>query len=174
MFEWKVSSSNVGILPILNGYECDFYDEVCVCPYDQSQPQTFETFQDYKDHMQSVHQSGPFQKRRVKQLCSEYVIQRRRENARRQHRSGQFNNTHVKRTTLLQFVKTYDVFIQDVFREGYFDDTTMQDKWNRHLRITERDLEFYSLETIVSDIHMNYLNRHRRSLLQHQALGWDL
>ena len=164
----------MGIPLFADGYECNYDDEPCVCPYDSSKPQTFETFQDYKDHMSRVHQSEPFHKRRVKQLCSEYVIQKRREVAKQQHQEGKFRNTHVKREVLLQFIEIYDDFLTYVFREGYFDDSSLKSKWNDHLRITRRDLENNSLEEIVSELESNYLNRTRRLILSHRALGWDL
>jgi hypothetical protein len=153
---------NVGVPQIVDGYECDA-DTPCICPYDSTSTQTFATYQDYKNHLYDTHDSLPFQKRRHTKPCSEAVRQLRRERARNQHDSGVFLNTHVKKETLVEFVRLYDDFLADMFRDiGYEGDDHYKRTWNDNIRIRPGDLDRYTLESMVDNRKNAWLGRYRR------------
>ncbi len=163
MSDQTVFNFNHGISDIVDGYQCD-YDggNTCLCPYDRRFTQTFITFQDYKSHMESVHGCLPIQKRRVRKPVSSYVSKVRSQNTARQHRMGTFLNTHVKRETLLEFVKLYDEFVQDLLeRVRYYDQRFCLD-WDKYFRIDERDLINNSLEEIIIEIKNGFESRKRK------------
>jgi hypothetical protein len=161
VYELKDIALNVGIPPIVDGYECD-EDTPCLCPYDSNYIQTFTTYQDYKNHLYDTHDSLPLQRRRHTKPCSEPVRQLRRERARNQHNTGVFLNTHVKKETLVEFVRLYDDFIQDMFRNTSFGDDQYQRTWNDNLRIRPRDLDNYSLESMIENRKDACLGRYRK------------
>ena len=163
MSEWKVVLINVGIPELVDGYVCDF-DELrpCLCPYDRNFTQTFVTYEDYKFHMQVVHECDPFQKRKVRKPCSSYVTKARSERTRTNHQQGIYRNTHVKKDTLKRFVQMYDDFIQDLFLRIQFQDRSFERKWDRHFRITDEDLDHLTLEEILDHISHYYESRWNR------------
>jgi hypothetical protein len=164
----------VGIEPIRGGYECDYEDGPCVCPYDERFVQTFDTFSNYKTHMAVSHACPAMQKRRTRKPCSKYLIQKRRDNAIDQHNSGKFLNTHVKKETLLDFIRIYDDFIQDLFGTIGRDAQSLQRVWNRHLRIRPSDLEVHPLEDMVFNMKEVYTSRARRRALEDDHFLRDL
>ena len=87
---------------------------------------------------------------------------RTRERARNQHNTGVFLNTHVKKETLVEFVRLYDDFIQDMFRNTSFGDDQYQRTWNDNLRIRPRDLDNYSLESMIENRKDACLGRYRK------------
>jgi hypothetical protein len=172
VYDLTVVMTNVGIPPIVDGYECDYDERACVCAYDPSYTQSFATYEDYKNHMQSVHDSLAWQKRRTRKPCSSYVINVRRKNCRNQQQAGDFLNTPVKKGTLYEFVKLYDDFVQDIFRTASFPTDYHQRTWNHHLRIRPGTLEDFSLDSLLVNMNEQYQSRSRRRDLSIMSLGW--
>lgn len=148
----------MGIPLIVDGYGCDDYDGRCLCPYDTSDNpgyQTFITFEDYKKHMEQVHQKPPIQKRKVRKPCSNYVVKARSTNAIKQHLKGSFLNTHVKKETLLEFIDLYDEFFRDLLNHVRGGKEFFKEHYEKYFSITGRDLEMFSLDALIRDIKDN-------------------
>jgi hypothetical protein len=164
----------VGIEAIADGYECDYVDGPCLCPYDERFVQTFDTFGAYKSHMDVQHACHAMQKRRTKQPCSNNLVKKRQDNATNQHERGIFLNTHVKKETLIEFTRIYDDFIQELFRTIGSEAYRLQRVWNTHLRITPGDLNVHPLDSLVSYMKENYTSRSRRREQDDYLLNDDL
>ena len=155
----------MGIPELVDGYECDYFDqdvEGCKCPYDNRFTQTFSTFEDYKNHMCNVHQCGTGQRRKVRKPVSKYLSKVRSQNAKKQHQNGSFQNTHVKKETLIEFVKLYDEFVQDIISKTRTYNEAFLIDWEKYFRITEADLMERSLEGIIDRIKNDYESYSRR------------
>ncbi len=66
--------------------------------------------------MEIGHVCSVMQKRKTRKPCSNELIQKRRRQARDQHRQGSFLNTHVKKQTLVELIWLYDDVVQELFR----------------------------------------------------------
>jgi hypothetical protein len=137
---------------IIMGYKCDYEDTPCLCPFDQSNTQTFESHHLYKLHMSNIHGALPSQKRKVNAAVSDTTKEKRRLTTIRLHKEGAFLNTHIKKQVLMDFIDLYDSFLQRLFSSDEYRGAEFKTTWRNHYRITARDLEEKTLEELVEDV----------------------
>jgi hypothetical protein len=145
-----------GIDQISGGYQCDYDDGPCLCPYDPRFVQTFDTYNSYRDHMEIGHVCLPMQKRKTRKPCSKELIEKRRRQARDQHRQGSFLNTHVKKQTLLELIRLYDDFVQELFRTIGPEADSMKSTWEYDIRIRPSDLDRFNLDSMIETRNGTY------------------
>jgi hypothetical protein len=138
-----------GIDPISGGYQCNYDDGPCLCPYDPRFVQTFDTYNSYRNHKEIGHVCLAMQKRKTRKPCSNELIQKRRRQARDQHRQGSFLNTHVKKQTLVELIWLYDDVVQDLFRTIGPEADSMKCIWEYDIRIKPSDLDRFNLDSII-------------------------
>jgi hypothetical protein len=128
---------------------------------------TFETFNQYRRHMDEIHNHLPIQKRKVKLIQME-TSSIRSVVAKKRHEDGAFLNTHIKRDTLKAFIRIYDEFITDLFRSDEYDGSRYRRLWFSHFRISPNDLDECSLEAIIESINAGYISRSRSREARHR------
>jgi hypothetical protein len=158
VFESQVKTINMGAPALPDTYQCNSSDTPCVCPYDSTHYQTFETHQQYKNHMLNIHGELAYTKRKNTKPVTEETKAKKRLATLKLHDEGTFKNTHVKRETLLEFVNTYDRFLDDLFKSNEYDGGEYKRKWQHYFRVRGRDLEERSLEELIKDMNRGHLS----------------
>ena len=165
--DYQVYSPNLGAPSIPNDYQCNSMDLSCKCPYAPEVIQTFETYTDYKKHMQDFHNEGAYTKRKYRVPMSDATKEKKRIVTARLHEDGIFRNTHIKREILLEFVDIYDHFLTDLFKSDEYDGGKYEREWSDWYRIRAVDLEERDLKDIIIDLK----NGHFSSYAQ-QRMKW--